>query len=427
MPTRSAILSFVCAFCAAAAVSSPARACQVPVFRYALERWCPDLYEVIVFHRGPLNAEHRAAVKLLQDAAEDEDAPTNLVVRTVDLAKGGQKWMEGLYKPESLPWMAVFTPVPARYLWGGRLKRRKEGVVWSGPLDKAAAARLLDSPKRREVARRIRSGESAVWVLLECGDRKKDDAAAKLIETQLAEMMKVLKVPEQDPADYMGYKDYSNLPKLRVAFSMIRVSRKDAPEKMLVEMLLHSEEDLRGFDEPMTFPIFGRGRVLWALVGKGINVKNTIETCVFLVNGCSCKVKGMSPGMDVLIGADWDSAVEDSAIPQVKPPPLTGLAEKTTELIAPPPSAAGQPAATQPAGGAAMPTLRRRSDTRPASRPSVPVAAAGVGDTPEYARLPAAEGSGGLRRAALITLSGIVLASVALALAVVLRRRPDAG
>ena len=427
MLTRNDILSFVCVLCAAAAVSSPARACQVPVFRYALERWLPDLYEVIVFHRGALNAEHQAAVKLLRDAAEDEDedTPTNLVVRTVDLAKGSQKWMKELYDPKSLPSMAVFAPVPARYVWGGRLKRRKEGVVWSGPLDKAGAARLLDSPKRREVARRIRSGESAVWVLLECGDRKKDDDAAKLIGTQLAEMMKVLKVPEQDAADYMGYNDYSRLPKLRVAFSMIRVSRKDAAEKMLVEMLLHSEEDLRGFDEPMTFPIFGRGRVLWALVGKGINVKNTIDTCVFLVNGCSCKVKGMNPGMDVLIGADWDSAVEESAIPQVKPPPLTGLADKTIELIVPPQPAATQAAATQPAGVALAPTWRRRSDRRAASQPSVPVASAGVGDAPEYARLPAAEGSGGLLRVALITLSGIVLASVAIA--VVLRRRPDAG
>ena len=30
----------------------PARACNVPVFRYALERWPADRYEVTVFHRG---------------------------------------------------------------------------------------------------------------------------------------------------------------------------------------------------------------------------------------------------------------------------------------------------------------------------------------------------------------------------------------
>lgn len=426
MLRRNATLRVLCLLCLAAGAAPPdARACQVPVFRYALERWLPDLYEVIVFHRGALNAEHKAAAKALQAATEDEDTPTNIVVRMVDLDKGDLKWAKEMYKSRSLPWMAVFTPVPARYMWGGRLKRAKEEIIWSGPLDKATVARLLDSPRRREVARRIRSGESVVWVLLESGDKKKDDAAAKLIETQLAEMMKVMKVPEQDAADYMGYNDYSDLPELKLAFSMVRVSRKDAAEKMLVEMLLHSEEDLRDFDEPMTFPIFGRGRALWALVGKGINAHNIAESCVFLVVGCSCRVKGMNPGMDMLIGADWDSAVEESAIPEVKPPPLTGLADETIELIVPPQPAGTQPAATQPAGLAVTPTWRRRSDTRPASQPSVPVAAAGVGDTPEYARLPAPAGSGGFFKVALITLSGIVLASVALA--VVLRRRPDAG
>ena len=29
-------------------------ACSVPVFRYALERWPPDAYEVLILHDGPL-------------------------------------------------------------------------------------------------------------------------------------------------------------------------------------------------------------------------------------------------------------------------------------------------------------------------------------------------------------------------------------
>ena len=35
-------------------VAVVAEACSVPVFRYALERWQADPYEVFVFHRGPL-------------------------------------------------------------------------------------------------------------------------------------------------------------------------------------------------------------------------------------------------------------------------------------------------------------------------------------------------------------------------------------
>ena len=35
-------------------------ACNVPVFRYALERWEADPYEMVVFHREPLTAEQQA-------------------------------------------------------------------------------------------------------------------------------------------------------------------------------------------------------------------------------------------------------------------------------------------------------------------------------------------------------------------------------
>ena len=34
--------------------------CNIPVFRYALERWPADSYEVILFHRGPLTAAEQA-------------------------------------------------------------------------------------------------------------------------------------------------------------------------------------------------------------------------------------------------------------------------------------------------------------------------------------------------------------------------------
>ena len=36
-----------------------AAACNVPVFRYALERWQNDLYHVVVFHKGELAGEDK--------------------------------------------------------------------------------------------------------------------------------------------------------------------------------------------------------------------------------------------------------------------------------------------------------------------------------------------------------------------------------
>src|SRR5947207_1747684 len=52
------------------AFSLPGYACNVPVFRYALERWPAANYEVVLFHRGPLNPAEQAARALLEQAAQ---------------------------------------------------------------------------------------------------------------------------------------------------------------------------------------------------------------------------------------------------------------------------------------------------------------------------------------------------------------------
>ena len=83
------------------------------------------------------------------------------------------------------------------------------------------------------------------------------------------------------------------------------MSRTDPAEKLLVETLLSTEPDLRGRDEPMAFPVFGRGRVLYALVGAGVNAENVRHTLDFLVGGCSCTIKRENPGVDLLLTADW--------------------------------------------------------------------------------------------------------------------------
>jgi hypothetical protein len=45
-------------------------ACNVPVFRYALERWAPDELEATLLHHGPLSSSDGPAVSAIRDAAE---------------------------------------------------------------------------------------------------------------------------------------------------------------------------------------------------------------------------------------------------------------------------------------------------------------------------------------------------------------------
>src|SRR5262245_42396535 len=81
--------------------SDPVSACKVPVFRYALERWDPGEYEVIVFHRGPMATEDRKGVDFLRSQGEGAKLPGNLVVRTVDLAGDVSPTLAKLWKTQT--------------------------------------------------------------------------------------------------------------------------------------------------------------------------------------------------------------------------------------------------------------------------------------------------------------------------------------
>src|SRR5688500_8400475 len=60
---------------------SIASACQVPVFRYALERWEPAGYRVtIIPGPGGLNDTEQKAVEILRAASGDATAPANLEI-----------------------------------------------------------------------------------------------------------------------------------------------------------------------------------------------------------------------------------------------------------------------------------------------------------------------------------------------------------
>ena len=95
-------------------------------------------------------------------------------------------------EPE-LPWLVLQYPEHLR----------NPAPVWAGPLAKDPVARLTDSPARKELVRRLAAGQTAVWVLVECGDAEKDAAACALLEKELKSLAQNLKLPEltDSPAD----------------------------------------------------------------------------------------------------------------------------------------------------------------------------------------------------------------------------------
>ena len=120
----------------------------------------------------------------------------------------------------------------------------------------------------------------------------------------------------------------SSIP-LKIAFSILRLSRENPEESVLRAMLMNLEQDLLDeefADKPMLFSVFGKGRVLPPLVGLGINEDNALGDCSYLCGPCSCQVKNQNPGMDLLVKADWWAALEGSSVIEEKAlPPLSGV------------------------------------------------------------------------------------------------------
>lgn len=289
--------------------------CDVPVFRYALERWPVEIYEMTVYHRGLLSHEQSKDVEALKRYSQTFFNHSNFIIRDIDLDVQPELAPQALQLclgTSDLPYLMVHYP--------GNLKEKR--IIWSGPLSGIAARGIIDSPVRREIGRRILSGETAVWLLVESGNSQKDNAAESVIKETLAMMEKKLKLPEV----VTGVAP-QGAPDLRIGFSLVRLSRSDPEEKFLVRMITHSESDLEQYKSwPMAFPIYGRGRVLYALVGQGINEDNISEACAFLAGPCACEIKYLNPGMDLLMPVDWEEGIGGSWVDAVDLPPLATLA-----------------------------------------------------------------------------------------------------
>jgi hypothetical protein len=346
MATRSRLTTAALLAASLLLTTPPAAGCNIPVFRYALDHWAADPYRLTLFHRGPLDAAARAALDELEmQAAADFPA---VALDTVDLdeAPDGARGVPLPPAGAALPYLVV------RYPGASRI----DAVVWAGPLAELPPATLLDSPARREIARRIRGGEAAVWVLLAGGDEAKDAAAEALLRAELGRLEKGLKLPRRTTAPEDQLVDEAGRP-LRLAFSVLRVDRSDSAEQLLVRMLLNTEDDLPARSDPMVFAVFGRGRVLPALVGAGITPGNVEETADFLVGPCSCQVKRDNPGVDLLMVVDWGAGVSPPPEPVGSAPAPGGGVVPIPAPAAPPP--ATPPPAPEPAPTAAPPVWPR--------------------------------------------------------------------
>lgn len=304
-------------------------ACSTPVYQYALSRWMPDAYEAVIFHEAPLTEAQKALADRFEQPLSEEIPPANVFARTIDVKSDMGEEAKALYEKLEAP------PLPVIALLFPVMSGIREPVCVE-PLTEAAVDAILDSPVRRKVAANILKAHVATWVILESGDEDKDRAAETRLRTELDAVEKALE--ETDAAEDPTIEDDPWDPKPmrpeRYEFSIIRMPRGLPEERVLESMLMKSEQDLETYAKgPIVFPIFGPGRLLFALADEGINEENIAGTCWFVSGPCACEVKAQNPGMDLLIGADWQLALEGLSEIEDPEPVLTSVMPMPTSTV----------------------------------------------------------------------------------------------
>jgi hypothetical protein len=320
LPKLKYLVFLLMGVCSVQFAAREAGSCSAPVFRYALERWKPDPYKGIYIHRGVLTDKDQVMLGQLEKAASfDSDFPLNLQVRDVDIETFSEERLTGILKgpiPPKLPALAIWYPE----------QMGKAAPLWMLEPTDAVLRALINSPKRKQLTEGLITGDSIAWVFVPSGNSIKDEKARTLIRKQsdLA-LSSLVKMP-------FFIMSGSKQVKLTYGFPILTISRTDPEERFFLDMLLNSESDLHEYkDEPMVFPVFGRGRMLGCLFGEYITEKNIQDVVSFLAASCSCDVKAMNPGTDLLLAALWDRVVmagllveDDTPLPE-----LTGVMPET--------------------------------------------------------------------------------------------------
>lgn len=309
-------------------------ACQVPVFRYALERWETANYTVSVQTSKGAKRDTFSGVTSETDASNlieqirllSKSDPTS-GTKTISNEPNNTTNLNLLLKEHSESkdsQSRILLHYPARNAQvGGR-------VAASLPLSSAGVQQVANSPARQRIVEGLLRGEAIVWVLLKSGDKRQDDRAEKEVVEEIKRAKAEVELPTAEELDVKEeLLKQVNVP-WTIDFSIVAIDRDDAKEKLLIESLLSSEDDLREFDEPILFPVFGRGIVLYALVGEGIESSLLREAIAFVMGPCSCQVKEQNPGFDLLLDVDWEKHLGDKLISQ--PAPEVNIAPRVLKI-----------------------------------------------------------------------------------------------
>jgi len=255
-------------------------ACENPVWEYAMLNWRQHPHRVFYLHEGAEKPGDAAVNRRLEKATDADTSHANLLFRRLDVTQidgSSPREFQALakrYAALPLPTHVVLTPRWVE-LHVGRLRLRD-------------ARALVDSPKRRELARLLCEGKQGVLVLLSGTDETQNDTA----RDQVREAIEAAREYEWD-------------------VGLLEVGREVPEEKWLVRQLLRVDAGLDALKGPMVFGAFGRGHVEGPHVGEYITASYVLDLIAFMNGPCNCVLNPLYSGLDLLTTWDWEAHVQD--------------------------------------------------------------------------------------------------------------------
>jgi len=267
--------------------------CQVPVFRYALERWEADLFRLQLITQGPPPADFQPIPEHLNLEFEVLDLNT--------LSPAQRLSVVGLERITEYPSLLLHPPEN----W-----KNPEPIVFQG--SNSALQKIIDSPARQLIKDDLLGGHSTVWVVVEGTNEEANEKTYQQLQETLKKAQEKITIPEGViQADQVGKVGddvslddvlRSTIP-LKISFKIDRIKRSDIAEQPFLRILTANRPSPP--EEPLVVPIFGQGRTPGPLLGSSITPDAIMTACEYLCGACSCQVKSGNPGYDLLFLANW--------------------------------------------------------------------------------------------------------------------------
>lgn len=294
------------------ALAGASLACSTPVFRYAIERWEADPYRLMIFTDGELTAEQQQAVKEFEQYEHYGYRYPPLIVEQIEIASASNQ--------SANVWGQISTnrPVPAVALLYPSIMH-DHSVVWADDLSTNAVHRIVMSPARLETATRLLGGDAAVWLLIRGDDPEENQSVREVLETSLRH----LEESTEYNADFLQLAEEAGTEVPELKFSVLEIDRNDPREAVLMAMLTRLSPDAAQHTGAIVIPVFGQGRAAVIMMDEFVDEQYINQIAEFLTGACSCEVKSLNPGFDVLIPIDWIGGITEEYVFDAALPPLT--------------------------------------------------------------------------------------------------------